>query len=147
MTKWQYGFAEYKPAKRTLEAYNNMIDMAEAGKKTIARFLDIAGQKGWELCTSVPFENRTYGPIQDQCYGMIFKRPKSLRQPALQSEPLRETLLRTRSRARSSELVNPIARREGTTGRPSNTKRMGMLFLCPTPPDWAFSDFARNLFF
>jgi len=36
MTKWQYGFAEYKTGKRTVEAYNNMADVAEAGKKTIA---------------------------------------------------------------------------------------------------------------
>jgi hypothetical protein len=76
MTKWQYGFAEYKPAKRTVEAYNNMIDLAEARKKTIARFLELAGEKGWELCASVPFEDPTYGPIENQRYGMIFKRPK-----------------------------------------------------------------------
>jgi hypothetical protein len=29
MTKWQYGFAVYKPAKQSTEAFNNMIDMAE----------------------------------------------------------------------------------------------------------------------
>ena len=61
MTKWQYGFAVYRPAKQSAEAFNNMIDMAELGKKTLGRFLEIAGEKGWELCTSVPFEVRTYG--------------------------------------------------------------------------------------
>ena len=46
MTKWQYGFAVYKPAKQSAEAFNNMIDMAEIGKKTLARSLEIAGEKG-----------------------------------------------------------------------------------------------------
>src|SRR5215467_10444566 len=72
MMKWQYGLAEYRPAKRSVEAYSNMIDLAEVGKKTIARFLQVAGQKGWELCTSVPLEDRTYGPIEDRTYGLIF---------------------------------------------------------------------------
>ena len=78
MVKWQYGFAAYKPVKRSVEAYNNMTDMGEVGKKTIARFLNIAGEKGWELCTSVPFEDRAYGPIEDRIYGLIFKRPQEL---------------------------------------------------------------------
>ena len=76
MMKWQYGFAEYKPVKRSVEAYTNMGDMAEIGKKTIAHFLKIAGEKGWELCTSVPLEDRTYGPVEDRTYGLIFKRPR-----------------------------------------------------------------------
>jgi hypothetical protein len=78
MTKWQYGFAVYKPAKQSTEAFNNMIDMAELGEKTLARFLEIAGEKGWELCTSVPFEERTYGAVEDRSYGLIFKRPRKL---------------------------------------------------------------------
>jgi len=73
MTKWQYGFAVYKPAKQSAEAFNNMIDMAEIGKKTLARFLEIAGEKGWELCASVPFEEWT-GPMEGRSYGLIFKR-------------------------------------------------------------------------
>ena len=76
MTKWQYGFAEYKPVKRSVESYTNMGDMAEVGKKTIAHFLKIAGEKGWELCTSVPLEDRTYGPVEDRTYYLIFKRPQ-----------------------------------------------------------------------
>jgi hypothetical protein len=69
MTKWQYGFAEYKPVNVSVEAFINMSDMAEVGKKTIARFLEIAGEKGWELCASVPVEDRS-------CC-LIFKRPQA----------------------------------------------------------------------
>jgi hypothetical protein len=76
MMKWQYGFAEYKPVKRSVEAYSNMPDMGEVRKKTIASFLKMAGEKGWELCASVPLEERTYGPIEDRTYGLIFKRPQ-----------------------------------------------------------------------
>ena len=78
MTKWQYGFADYNPVKRSIEAYTNMTDMGTVGKRTMARFLKIAGEKGWELCTSVPFEDRTYGPIEGRTYGLIFKRPQEL---------------------------------------------------------------------
>ena len=78
MTKWQYGFADYNPVKRSIEAYTNMADMGAVGKRTRARFLKIAGEKGWELCTSVPFEDRTYGPIEGRTYGLIFKRPQEL---------------------------------------------------------------------
>jgi hypothetical protein len=50
--------------------------MGEVRKKTIASFLKMAGEKGWELCASVPLEERTYGPIEDRTYGLIFKRPQ-----------------------------------------------------------------------
>ena len=76
MMKWQYSLAEYKPVKRSVEAYSNMTDMGEVGKKSIARFLKIAGEKGWELCTCVPLEDRTFDPIEDRTYGLIFKRPQ-----------------------------------------------------------------------
>jgi hypothetical protein len=74
--KWQYSLAAYKPVKRSVEAYTNMTGMGEVGKKTLDRFLKIAGEKGWELCTSVPLENRTHFPIEDRTYSLIFKRPQ-----------------------------------------------------------------------
>lgn len=55
-----------------------MVDMAEVGEKSLVHFLEIAGEKGWELCTSVPFEERTYGPVDVRSYGLIFKRPREL---------------------------------------------------------------------
>ena len=77
MTKWQYGLAEYRPVKRTAEAYTNMTDMGHR-KKAIASFLKTAGEKGWELCTCLPFEERAYGPNEDRPYGLIFKRPRDV---------------------------------------------------------------------
>lgn len=76
MTKWQYGLAEYRPVKRSVEPYSDMSDMAVVRNKLIARFLKIAGEKGWELCTSIPLEDRPYGPIEDRAYALIFKRPQ-----------------------------------------------------------------------
>jgi len=78
MIKWQYGFGLYKSSKQSAEAFNNMIDLAEVGERSLAHFLEIAGEKGWELCTSVPLQERTYGPVEERSYGLIFKRPKEL---------------------------------------------------------------------
>lgn len=75
MTKWQYGFAIYKSPTQSAEAFNNMIDMAEVGEKALARFLEIAGEKGWELCAALPLEEWA-GPTEGRTYRLIFKCPE-----------------------------------------------------------------------
>ena len=64
MTKWQYGLAYYTDG--TIEAHPEyMNDMQGLGKQSIAHFFEIAGGKGWELCTFLP---------HDEC--LVFKRPE-----------------------------------------------------------------------
>jgi hypothetical protein len=69
MTNWQYGLAYYTRGG-TIEAHPEyMNDMQGYGEESIAHFFEIAGSKGWELCTLLP------GKDAKDAGCLVFKRP------------------------------------------------------------------------
>jgi hypothetical protein len=66
LTKWQYGLAYYN-TEGVIEAHGEyMNDMQGLGQQSIAHFLEIAGEKGWEMCTLLPGKTTAM---------LVFKRP------------------------------------------------------------------------
>jgi hypothetical protein len=68
MTKWEYGLAYYDDG--LIEAHPEYMNDMQGAPQNIAHFLEMAGEKGWEMCSLLP--GKTDKPHDTV---LVFKRP------------------------------------------------------------------------
>lgn len=73
MIRWQYGLAEYDGA--TIAAHPEYMSDITDTSGNFMPFLVEAGERGWELCGTVPVPSTTANLASPERVGLIFKRP------------------------------------------------------------------------
>lgn len=71
MTKWEYAHAIYDG-----QGLDPHIEMDVDSTGDLGHFLRVAGEKGWELCATLPYPTiKPPQPPEKTLLAVIFKRP------------------------------------------------------------------------